>query len=191
MRAFRDKDDPSRAWVEDPNLRIALDLGRPAFCDVPFGGRLQGLSGLGPADRWRSSHLTWSGKGIVIGVADAGALHRCDVLYRRASWDRQHGFKGYAGTCCWFGDPLLLGPNTTEVEVLDRLGEPYWRADVRADDYSLFYEFERYELQFAFANWMPAPWLLEKVRVLLDPYLASERARTWEGVTKPWPPVYR
>jgi hypothetical protein len=81
--------------------------------------------------------------------------------------------------------PSGFSKDSTEKEVLAKLGEPYW-IDRDEGEVICFYEFNRgkVELQFEFG----ASGKLAYVTLMRNGILSDKEQRKNYGVTKPWPP---
>jgi hypothetical protein len=92
----------------------------------------------------------------------------------------------FPGTFTRGGTKLNLTTATTEKEVLEMFGEPYW-TDRGDGEVILFYEYRggAIELQFEF----PEAKGLGVITLVMEGVLADAEQRRMYGVTKPWPPT--
>lgn len=91
----------------------------------------------------------------------------------------------FAGTFRFDGTPLEIGTETTEMDVREQFGEPYW-VDRSDGETILFYEYDAgaIELQFEF----PEAEGLGFVTISRNGVLSEAEQRKSYGVDKPWPP---
>ena len=83
------------------------------------------------------------------------------------------------------GTPLKISTETTENDILQLFGSPYW-TDRSDGEVILFYEYRqgKVELQFEFWNGKT----LSNLTLTLDGVLSVEEQRLAYGVTRRWPP---
>jgi hypothetical protein len=91
----------------------------------------------------------------------------------------------FKGSFTRSGEPIKIGKDTTEKDIVEAFGEPYWidRSDGEA---ILFYEYQRgtIELQFEFSDGKA----LSAITLSMNGVLSEADQRKAYGVTKPWPP---
>ena len=137
-------------------------LGAPVASSDPFHAALRKSDVFKPA-----------GQGFEIGV-ESGLL--------------DYGFfdlSSFKGSFTRAGQPVELGLETTEEDVLKTFGAPYW-IDRSDGDVILFYEYRSgtVELQFEF----PDGEALGMITLGRNGVLSEADQRENYGVTKPWPP---
>ena len=81
--------------------------------------------------------------------------------------------------------PLKLSSETSPVEIIEKIGDPYW-VDESDDEIIQFYEYEKgdIELQFEYSN----KTNLSHITMLVGGVLSSQEQRDLYHVTKQWPP---
>lgn len=91
----------------------------------------------------------------------------------------------FKGSFTRSGEPIQIGKDTTEKDILEAFGEPYW-IDRSDGEVILFYEYQRgtIELQFEFSDGKA----LSAITLARNGVLSRADQREAYGVTKPWPP---
>ncbi|QQL44583.1 hypothetical protein [Sulfuriroseicoccus oceanibius] len=91
----------------------------------------------------------------------------------------------FQGSYTRAGEPIEIGKDTTQNDILKMFGEPYW-TDRSDGEVIMFYEYKAgtVELQFEF----PDGKSLGIITLLKDGVLSEATQRKAYGVTKPWPP---
>lgn len=99
--------------------------------------------------------------------------------------DTQFSLPQFPGTFTLRGTKLDLTPATTEMELLEIFGEPYW-TDRDEDETILFYEYQDGSIEIQFE--IPKSQGLAVIIMVAGGLLADPENRKSYGVTKPWPP---
>ncbi len=180
------RNDPTAAWVRDPELRLTLDFGGGSLRGVGLGDPIERLAFLGPTDRGAGPEedLQYLSLGLSVGFT-AGSIDFYGI------WWQDYlgaGYRRYAGCVLLGGRAVALGPTTPEHEILEAFGQPYWR-DHDDSETILFYEVKDgrgrlTERQFE----LDERGALKALLVLADPILAEEASRRIYGIDRPWPP---
>ncbi len=179
---FRRKPDPTATWRAEPGLRLEFDFSSQALCGVRIGESLERLARLGPAEDKRAGgrgRYCYYSKGLEIGAA-AGLADSFLLVWDSPAEPR---YRPFAGTCMYRGRDLGLSARTSEADIRQCFGEPYWR-DQDEDEILLFYEFRSVEWMIELSPHRT----LRAVQIVTPPLLADEGQRAAYKVTKPWPP---
>ncbi|TWU10285.1 hypothetical protein Pla52o_57410 [Novipirellula galeiformis] len=137
-------------------------VGKPVAADLPFARELADSSVYAPR-----------GKGLELG-ANGGSLDRVFVTLGE-----------FDGTFFAEGKPLELHTATSEQDIRERFGDPYW-TDREDGEVILFYEYQdgNIEVQYEFPDGMKLGFItISRAGVLSDP-----EQRKLYGVDKAWPP---
>jgi hypothetical protein len=180
------KTDRTAGWVRDPALRLTLDLARGTLCGVALGEPVERLASLGPTGRnaEKDGDLQYQALGLIVGVSEE-AIDSFIVYWRDYLGQ---GFEPYAGTVLSAGQVVLLGPRTTEAELVAVFGRPYFR-DQDEDETLLFYEIQdRWGRLTERQVELDEKGALRSIIFSAEPMLADERQRKAFGVDEPWPP---
>lgn len=91
----------------------------------------------------------------------------------------------YKGSFSRSGEPIKIGKDTTENDIRNMFGEPYW-IDRSDGEVIMFYEYKAgtIELQFEFSDGK----VLSAITLSMNGVLSKADQRKAYGVTKPWPP---
>ncbi len=158
-----DHQPPAAITVDLKELKIgSTALGSPIAQADPFHAALKKAEVFKPA-----------GQGLEVGtkngLLDYGFL---DIGSFKGSFTRS-------------GEPIKIGKDTTESDIVKAFGEPYW-IDRSDGEVILFYEYQRgtIELQFEFSDGKA----LSAITLSINGVLSEADQRKAYGVTKPWPP---
>lgn len=154
---------PSEVTVDVCNFSVAgSEIGRPIATSSPFAKQLEKNGVYAP-----------QGKGLEL-AASGGSLEYVFLT-----------LKEFNGDFACDGERLELGPQTTEREVRERFGEPYW-TDRDDGEAILFYEYQKgeREVQFEF----PEDGRIGYITLSRSGDLSDPEQRKAYGVDKPWPP---
>jgi hypothetical protein len=174
--------DPTRHWKGTEGLVPDLDLDRHALCGVRPGDPVTWLEKLGRCEDQaaaKEGEYRWYTRGIAVDVD----LYAVSAFIVHFADDRSEGYAPFSGRCSAHGTGIELTPDTTELEFIRALGEPYWR-DEAEDETILFYEFDGIEWQIEFTS----DHRLRLILVMTPPMLADEKQRKTYKIDKPWPP---
>src|SRR2546422_4959539 len=139
------KSDPPRDWTRDPALVLLLDLDSHALCGARLGEPLERLRGLGPAEDRRAARresFRYLSRGLEVD-SESGALHGFVLVFKD---DLREGFQPFQGRLRFRGEPIQLSGSSTEKDLVERFGQPYWRDEDRDEgEILLFYEWDGVE----------------------------------------------
>lgn len=174
--------DITRNWTADSGLKIKFDFNKFALCSVKIGDPLERLEKFGPAqDKSAAGHgvLRYYSKGVEIGVNHGVVAHYVLVIddYLKL------GYQPFSGVCEYQGNNIAINAGTSEEDIVEYFGEPYWRNE-DSDEIILFYEFKDTEVQVELST----DKKLKAVVIVSPPLLADEEQRKSYGVSKSWPP---
>lgn len=146
-------------------LRFSIagsEVGKPISADSPFARELAADKVYAP-----------QGKGLELG-ANGNSLEYAVIRLDE-----------FNGTFAADGNPLSLDTTTTELEVRQRFGDPYW-VNREDGEVILFYEYQGgdVEVQYEFPDGVKLGYItISRAGVLSD----AEQRKLY-GVDKPWPP---
>ena len=170
--------NPLWLWREDPSIPLVLDLDAHQLCGVGIGDSLERLSFLGRG-KLHSSLAVFPDKGLAIGCSQELRIEEISVFVGHQA---EPAGGAFSGTFRHHKSPCPLSRETTERDLRQAFGEPYWR-NQDDDETILFYEWRSCEWQVELA----ADGCL-KCLVIGVPILADPDQRAMYEVTKPWPP---
>jgi len=179
--------DPSKKWVRDPDLKLAVELRDATLAGVRLGSRPEGLSKLGPPagkDSTRNGFYGWLDRGIYAS-AQKGILVSFTLEVNEKTPDPDLVY--YPGVFLLDGKPLPLGRETRKDDVVRLLGAPWHEYSDPDDDeigLTLWYETRTLEWSFEFLT----TGTLSAVVLASPPDLGDERTREQLKCDKPWPP---
>lgn len=158
-----DQQPPTAIIVDLKEFKIgSTALGSPIAPDDPFHAALKKAEVFQPA-----------GQGLEVGTKD-GLLDYgfFDIITFKGSFSRS-------------GEPIKIGKDTTENDILKVFGDPYW-IDRSDGEFIMFYEYRAgaVELQFEFSDGKS----LSSITLSMNGVLSEAEQREAYGVTKPWPP---
>ena len=186
LAKFFGRGDPTRKWVALAGLNLHFDFSQHALCGVQVGEDLDLLQRLGPAEDGRAARLgsyRYYSKGFEV-CSDGNVVESYVLVWRD---DLAEGYKPFVGDCKLGGTDISLSAETTEEDIVEIFGSPYWRSQ-DADEVLLFYEggYEHGEMEWQVE--LTPQGKLKRMTILSPPLLASEEQRRRYEVTKPWPP---
>ena len=183
IRTLLGYSDPARKWQAVNGLPLRFVFDDHSLGGVKLGAAWYSLSVFGPPEMRRHDEqdsLVYLSKGfsadLVNSKVNSFSLVWNDYLGQ--------GFKPFQGDLSYHGKVFSLGVESTESELVDVLGEPFWR-DADEDEIILFYEQCGTEWQIE----LDAKGKLKTLLILAHPLLASEEQREAYKVDKPWPPA--
>lgn len=157
---------------ERPATTVSVDLsrfsiagsevGKPISTDSPFARELAAAKVYAP-----------QGKGLELGANEDSLEYAVIALHE------------FNGTFATNGTPLSLDTATTELDVRQRFGDPYW-VNREDGEVILFYEYQGgdIEVQYEFPDGLKLGYItITRAGVLSD----AEQRKLY-GVDKPWPP---
>jgi hypothetical protein len=174
---------PTRDWPAGDGRELCFDFDKNALCDVAIGERMERLRFLGPAkdaQMARQECLNYPSKGFYV-HHDNGRIASYVIFYEDC---RDNKYTPFAGKCIVGGREAAFSRETTEQQLVQLWGEPYWRDTDDDDEIVLYYERDNVEWQVE----LDPAGTLTVINVISPPMLASAEQRKAVGVTKPWPP---
>jgi hypothetical protein len=175
---------PTSDWQAFDGRELHFDFDKNALCNVAIGDRMERLRFLGPVEdppEARQDHLVYRSKGFYVDLED-GRIASYLLTWNDPSCHTTH--PTFTGKCLLHGQEIALSWETSEQQVIDSLGEPYWR-DEDEDEVILFYEHDQIEWQVEFEKGCG----LRAITVVSPPMLADKQQREAYRITKPWPPT--
>jgi len=94
-------------------------------------------------------------------------------------------FGEYRGDFFKSGKPVKLTSKTSPADVVQILGEPYWR-DISEGELMLIYEYDSGSREIIFE--FPDSKTLRYINITMSPLFADSQQRERYGVDKQWPP---
>lgn len=182
----KSKANPTLDW-RPKDVPVSIDLDALTICSVRLGEPIDGLRDLGPATQQLSDHWIWPRLGLGIRSTEAGMIASFWVIYRRSRDLRRsrRELTPYHGAVMLKKGFIDIGPDTTEAEFVDLMGQPFWRHE--EDEVGLFYEFGRTEL-VANLDWQDMHRAtLSNLIVQTPPVLSDPHHRKWYGIDKALP----
>ena len=172
--------NPTAAWQPTPSTAHVVNLGKHQFCGVGLGDRFERLSFLGREER-SGSHFAFPQHGIEVSHDSDGNVAELAFYFGHPAEPTPGAFHGQF---LLDGQAMPLNYATSEAEIVELFGPPYWRGE-DADEAILFYEFREceWQVEFALSGGL-------KCFSISTSILADEQQRSLYGVTKPWPPEH-
>lgn len=180
------KPDATKHWRPAADLKLEIDFSRHALAGVGIGDPIGGLAPVGPAEKCErgrgENYYRYHSKGFEFAESEGRVVFFGFTFLS----DYGDGFDAFRGGSKWADRSLGFSAMTTEAEIVDALGQPYWR-DEDEDEITLFYEFPRQSVEWQLE--LSKEGTLKFLMMTTPPLLSEETAREAFGVTKPWPPL--
>ena len=166
------RNNPTNAWIREPNLNLVADLGSITLNGVAVGSSIERVAFLGRSDGNGESSLDYGELGLSVEVGVGSCFSGFTLFFA----DEEKQFRSYAGELKIGGETVSL------VNLVDSLGEPYW-TDTDENETLHFFEFPSHEIQCELTRGN----VLKAVVVTTNPLMADPEQREAYGVNKPWP----
>lgn len=181
LKKIFSKNDITEKWVAEDNLKIKINLSNNSLCNAKIGKPIEWLSKLGPCEdkkAFENGLLHYPSKGLKIGF-QGDLITDYTIIFDESL---EEGFKAFNGNFIYNDEEILLNNKTTQTDILNLFGEPYWKD---TDDYEtiLFYEFKDIEWEIE----LSLDHKLKAILIVSPPLLSDESQRKAYKVTKPWP----
>jgi hypothetical protein len=178
---------PTSDWSAFDDRKLRFDFDKNALCEVAIGDRMERLRFLGPAEDAKAASnyesLLYYSKGLFV-TLDNETIVGYVIFFQDVC---ENKYAPFAGTCLANGRQIELSRETTEAQLLDLWGEPYWRDAKDDDEILLFFERGNIEWQIELDGFGG----LLVINVVSPPMLADKAERERYKITKSWPPTER
>ena len=171
---------PESPALEPPAIQEPLDLGEFTCCGLKIGESLPSESPLAPyfaTDKDQPEIAVYKNRASGLEINVTNGLVECFFVT----------LKNFKGPILRNGEELTLSSDSTESQVTQLFGAPYWKNIDEAIEVIDFYEYNggTIELQFDY----PPLCNLEFITILTPGVLSNETDRKEYKVNKPWPPL--